>query len=222
MEPDERFEIQLSHMCNNRCVFCVSGQETQLRRARPTPLDELTGSFDEARARGVRKVTLLGGEPTIHPTFFPILDYALKLGFETIVIFTNGARFNRSAFIEQVLERGRGRFQWRISIQGWDEESHDFTTKKRGSFARIVKGLEMLAARDQHISCNMCVVEENYRSLTKLPEFVTRHAIRPHGTSVNAWPTAEASWPIERCTAPAMIPLLVKSYISPAMSSFSR
>ncbi len=48
MEPTERFEIQLSHVCNNRCVFCVSGQMTELRMAKPTPLPDVKLKFDEA------------------------------------------------------------------------------------------------------------------------------------------------------------------------------
>lgn len=187
MEPNERFEIQLSHVCNNRCVFCVSGQMTELRMAKPTPLDELQRRFDDAAARGITKVTLLGGEPTIHPTFFPILEYALELGFETLEIFTNGARLDKRDFIDRVLALGqrplapgktRPRFEWRISIQGWDRETHDATTKKPGAFQRIVTGIETLAALGQVITCNMCVVEQNYRSLECLPAFVTQHPIR--------------------------------------------
>lgn len=176
-EPKERFEIQLSHVCNNRCVFCVSGQMTELRMAKPTPLDELEQRFDEAAARGITKVTILGGEPTIHATFFPILEHALALGFRTIEIFTNGVRLDKPDFIERVMALGRDRFCWRISIQGWDRATHDATTKKPGAFDRIVKGLESLAALGQTITCNMCVVEQNYRSLVLLPEFVVRYAI---------------------------------------------
>lgn len=178
MEPDERFEIQLSHVCNNRCVFCVSGQMTELRRARPTPLPELLERFDDAAARGITKVTILGGEPTIHATFFPTVKYALELGFETVVIFTNGTRLDKQDFIDRIMAVGKDRLEWRISIQGWDHETHDATTKRVGSFEKIVKGLESLAALGQHISCNMCVVEQNYRSLAKLPEFVRRYDIK--------------------------------------------
>jgi MoaA/NifB/PqqE/SkfB family radical SAM enzyme len=178
MEPKERFEIQLSHVCNNRCVFCVSGQMTELRMASPTPLDELKQRFDEAAARGITKVTILGGEPTIHATFCPILAHALALGFETIEIFTNGARLDKRDFIDRVMALGRDRFTWRISIQGWDRATHDLTTKKPGAFDRIVAGIEALAALGQTITCNMCVVEQNYRSLLELPAFVTRYPIR--------------------------------------------
>lgn len=178
MEPKERFEIQLSHVCNNRCVFCVSGQMTEMRKAKPTPLPDVLSKFDEARAKGITKVTIMGGEPTIHPTFFPTVKYALELGFETIVIFTNGTRLDKQDFIDRIMAVGKDRLRWRISIQGWDQETHDATTKKPGAFAKIIKGLETLSALGQHISCNMCVVEQNYRSLTKLADLVVKYDIQ--------------------------------------------
>lgn len=177
MEPKERFEIQLSHVCNNRCVFCVSGQMTELRMTKPTPLPDIKEKFDEAAARGITKVTIMGGEPTIHPTFFPTVEYALELGFEIIEIFTNGARLDKQAFVDRVMAIGKDRLVWRISIQGWDRETHDLTTKKPGAFDRIIKGIETLAALGQSITCNMCVVEQNYRSLALLPEFVQKYPI---------------------------------------------
>jgi MoaA/NifB/PqqE/SkfB family radical SAM enzyme len=173
----ERFEIQLSHLCNNRCVFCVSGQMTQLRRTKPTPLPDLQERLAEARARGIDEVTFLGGEPTIHPTFFPILDHAITLGFGRIVIFTNGARLDQPKFLNRILAYGADRFHWRISIQGFDEATHDRTTMKPGAFRRIIAGLETLGGLGQQVEINMCVVEQNYRSLEALPDFVTRHCI---------------------------------------------
>ncbi|PRQ03224.1 radical SAM protein [Enhygromyxa salina] len=178
MEPNERFEIQLSHVCNNRCVFCVSGQMTELRMAKPTPLDDVKAKFDEARKRGITKATIMGGEPTIHPTFFPTVEYAIELGFSTIVIFTNGVRLDKQAFVDRIMEIGKDKLQWRISIQGWDRETHDFTTKKPGAFDRIIAGLETLTELGQYISCNMCVVEQNYRSLVKLPDMVSKYPIQ--------------------------------------------
>lgn|GEM_PF-717387 len=177
MEPKERFEIQLSHVCNNRCVFCVSGQMTELRMAKPTPLPDVLAKFDEAAKRGITKVTIMGGEPTIHPTFFPTVEYALALGFEVIEIFTNGARLDKQAFVDKIMAIGKDRLIWRISIQGWDRETHDLTTKKPGAFDRIIKGIEALTALGQEMTCNMCVVEQNFRSLAKLPDFVTKYPI---------------------------------------------
>lgn len=177
MEPDQQFEIQLGHICNNRCVFCVSGQMTELRRAAPIDAAAVCAELDRARALGIGKVTLLGGEPTIQRSFMDVLRHAVEAGFAEIVIFTNGVRLWRREWIEKVIDLG-ARFTWRISLQGGNEETHDATTIKRGAFRKIVTGMGILAELDQTITCNMCVVEQNYRSLADLPALARRFPIR--------------------------------------------
>ena len=40
MGESARVELQVGHLCNNRCVFCISGHLTHLRQA-PLIADEL-------------------------------------------------------------------------------------------------------------------------------------------------------------------------------------
>ena len=73
-----RFEIQLGHLCNNRCVFCSSGQLTAMKIARPVPLEPIVEALEEARAAGATHLTFLGGEPTIHKRFLEALAKAVR------------------------------------------------------------------------------------------------------------------------------------------------
>lgn len=177
MEPKRQVEIQLGHMCNNRCVFCVSGQQTAVGRARPLETDPILARIEEAFAQGHRKLTLLGGEPTLQPGFLDVVRRAVSLGFEEIVLFTNGVKTARAAFIDEILATG-GNFNWRISIQGATEEAHERTTKKEGSFARIVKTMENLRERGQKITINMCVVRSNYESVDQFPKLILPFGVR--------------------------------------------
>lgn len=171
-----QFEIQLGHLCNNRCVFCSSGQLTALGLARPIALDPIVTAIEEARAQGARRVTFLGGEPTLHKGLPRALERAVALGFEEIVIFTNGVLLPHPGFIERIVALGR--FEWRISIQGGDEASHVAVTGRPDSFARIVKGLERLRELGQRVTANICVNERSFRSLPAFPELVRRYDIR--------------------------------------------
>jgi MoaA/NifB/PqqE/SkfB family radical SAM enzyme len=173
MEPKSQVEIQLGHMCNNRCVFCVSGQETALGRARPLPLEPILASLDEARAKGSAKLTLLGGEPTLQPAFLDVVRHAVKLGFEEIVIFTNGVKTAREELIDDILATG-GNFTFRISIQGATKDTHEATTRKPGSFDRILRTMEHLQRKGQRLTVNMCVVQSNYASVPHFPELLGR------------------------------------------------
>lgn len=168
VEPKKQVEIQLGHMCNNRCVFCVSGQETALGRARPLGVEPILEEISKAHATGHRKLTLLGGEPTLQPGFMEVVRHAVALGFDDIVIFTNGAKTARASYIDEILATG-GRFTWRISIQGATKESHERTTKKDGSFDRILRTMETLKEKGEKITVNMCVVRSNYESIGEFP-----------------------------------------------------
>ena len=82
MEPDRQIEIQLGHMCNNRCVFCVSGQRTAFGEAGPMATGPIVEKIRQAREVGHRKITLLGGEPTLQPGFLEIIRETVGMGFE--------------------------------------------------------------------------------------------------------------------------------------------
>lgn len=171
---DPEFELQLGNFCNNRCCFCSSGQDTQDGHAGIVPLRETLAALDQAHQKGLRKVTFLGGEPTLYDTFLPALGHAVSLGFDEIVIFTNGVRGKDPQWFNDVVSMGS--FTWRFSIQGGNEEVHDAVTGRKGSFSRIMRALEHLnQVGGQRISSNMCVNEHSYRSLPDLPELAAKH-----------------------------------------------
>jgi MoaA/NifB/PqqE/SkfB family radical SAM enzyme len=176
VEPKKQIEVQLGHMCNNRCVFCVSGQQTERGNAGPLDLMPQLREIEKARADGHTKLTLLGGEPTLQPGFLDLVRRAVALGFEEIVIFTNGAKTARPAFIDEI-RATRGNFTWRISIQGGTEEAHERTTQKVGSFGRIVRTMEALRERGERVTVNMCVVSSNYASIAAFPELCAQHGV---------------------------------------------
>jgi MoaA/NifB/PqqE/SkfB family radical SAM enzyme len=171
-----KFEIQLGHLCNNRCVFCSSGQLTAMKIARAVPLEPIIEALEAARAAGAWHLTFLGGEPTTHKRFLEAVAKAVELGFEHIVIFTNGVMFPHPGFIESVVALGK--FEWRISIQGANDAAHVATTERADSFQRILHGLGELQRRGQLVTANMCVNERSYRSLPDYPALLKQYGVR--------------------------------------------
>lgn len=163
-------------MCNNRCVFCVSGQRTAMGEAGPTPIEPLLEAVRTARASGHAKITLLGGEPTLQPGFLDVVRECVRLGYEEIVIFTNGAKTARPELIDEILATG-GNFTWRISIQGATLEAHERTTQKEGSFGRILRTMATLQERGQRITVNMCVVASNHESVDRFPDLLRAYGV---------------------------------------------
>lgn len=177
MEQKRELEIQLGHLCNNRCVFCISGLRTHQRLAPLLPADLIKRQILEAHRSGVTRLTLLGGEPTAQPFFLEVVRYAVSLGFHEIVVFTNGSRTGRTDLMDEVLATG-GRFEWRFSFQGATEEAHERTTRRKGSFAQLVESLARARDRGQKVSVNMCVVRQNYESLEHFPALLAPYGVR--------------------------------------------
>lgn len=191
---EEQLEVQLGHTCNNVCTFCESGLLTKLKLARPVAVDPVLETLDAARARGIRRLTILGGEPTIHIGFFEVLDGAIARGFDDITIFTNGVRGPHDRFWEEVL--GRGRFTWRFSIQGGDAVTHDAVVQRPGAFAKIETAMGRLAARGEVITVNMCVTAQSAPSLPLYPALLARYGVTQFHVDMvrpeNAGPRGEA------------------------------
>ncbi|MCA9640837.1 MAG: radical SAM protein, partial [Myxococcales bacterium] len=176
MGESARVELQVGHLCNNRCVFCISGHLTHLRQA-PLIADELLKQqIDGAYANGARHLTFLGGEPTIQPGFVELVRYAAKRGFEQIVVFSNGSRLHRGDLLERLLDTG-AHFEFRFSFQGGNAEAHERTTRRKGSFAQLVSSLDAVRAQQQAATVNMCVVRQNFESVTDFPALLVPRGV---------------------------------------------
>lgn len=86
----------LTHMCNYRCSYCFSHDRT-IDRKKFCDWDDLKRAVDHLDSinRPAYKFTLSGGEPTIHPEFFRLIEYlAERLGerLNYILIISNGSR----------------------------------------------------------------------------------------------------------------------------------
>ena len=84
--------IEITDRCNLTCPTCYAGSSPTYGRHRT--LDEVKRMFDSVvEHEGVPDIVQIsGGEPTIHPEFFEILDYAKTLPIRHIMINTNGIK----------------------------------------------------------------------------------------------------------------------------------
>lgn len=87
--------VEVTEHCNLRCPVCYaeSGPEREGNRS----LAEIEAMFDAIVANEVEPdvVQLSGGEPTLHPDFFGILDAAKARPIRHLMINTNGVRLAR-------------------------------------------------------------------------------------------------------------------------------
>ena len=84
--------IEVTDRCNLTCPTCYASSSPGHGRHRT--LDEIKKMLDTIVANEVEPdvVQISGGEPTIHPQFFEILDYAKQLPIRHLMVNTNGIR----------------------------------------------------------------------------------------------------------------------------------
>ena len=82
--------ILLTSLCNRSCPYCFAETEmTAATASRFLTWENLIYIVDFLEASNHRSVSLLGGEPTIHPNFVDFVLYLLERNF-TVTVFTNG------------------------------------------------------------------------------------------------------------------------------------
>jgi hypothetical protein len=95
--------VEVTDRCNLTCPTCYAGSSPTYGRHRT--LDEIKKMMD-AVVRNEKEpdvVQISGGEPTIHPQFFEILDYAKTLPIKHLMLNTNGIRIAKEKdFVEKL------------------------------------------------------------------------------------------------------------------------
>ncbi|MCG8606374.1 radical SAM protein, partial [bacterium] len=87
--------IDLTNRCNMMCNPCFM-DANQVGYVHEPSLDDLKEILDRGISfKPKRQMALLfsGGEPTVAPTFFPIMKYAREVGYYANLVATNGIRF---------------------------------------------------------------------------------------------------------------------------------
>jgi len=84
--------VEVTDRCNLSCPTCYAGSSPTYGRHRT--LDEIKQMLDTVvkNEKEPDVVQISGGEPTIHPQFFEILDYAKSLPIKHLMLNTNGIK----------------------------------------------------------------------------------------------------------------------------------
>ena len=95
--------VEVTDRCNLTCPTCYAGSSPTYGRHRT--LEEVTQMLDTIvlNEKEPDVVQISGGEPTIHPQFWDILDYAKSLPIRHLMLNTNGIKIAKDfAFAERL------------------------------------------------------------------------------------------------------------------------
>lgn len=81
--------LMVTDRCNQGCTYCFARDWTAGHEVHGVTFERLDRYLDFLERSGYQVLELIGGEPTIGPTFPAIVRHALRRGFR-IKLFTNG------------------------------------------------------------------------------------------------------------------------------------
>jgi hypothetical protein len=143
-------------LCNIACRHCFITCGPSEDRVPMMDGARVRQFLDEAEALGARDYYFTGGEPMLHPEFWPLCEAALARG--PLTVLTNGMLIDEAAGrrARALFDASRYSFDLRVSLDGTTAEEND-PVRGRGTFAAITAGIAALAAAG--LSPSITVVE---------------------------------------------------------------
>ncbi len=115
--------IEITDRCNLTCPTCYAGSSPTHGRHRTfeevkTMLDTIVENEKEPDV-----VQISGGEPTLHPQFFEILDYAKSLPIKHLMVNTNGLKIAKDYEFTKRLKSYAPDFEIYLQFDSFKEEA---------------------------------------------------------------------------------------------------
>ena len=116
-----------------------------------------------------------GGEPTLYPRLFDLLDYALQAGMETLTITSNGRLLSDSTLVERLAAYPLNLL---ISLHAANPQIHEGLTTQPGSFRQTVRGLINSRKHFPAVGVNTTVTRDNLHELPAMAALLIKLGIR--------------------------------------------
>jgi MoaA/NifB/PqqE/SkfB family radical SAM enzyme len=110
------------------------------------------------KSNGLRGVEITGGEPTLHPDFFEIVDFCSEQ-FDLVGILTNGYLIDENAVGK--LSCYKEKIVMSVSLDGSTAEKHDSFRGIR-SFDKVTRAIKLLSDSGIFVRATMSVSPENF------------------------------------------------------------
>lgn len=184
--------IRLNRVCNLSCSFCL--------------VEKISGGFNKEQLKiilkklssyGVKKAKLTGGEPTLHPDFFEIIEYIIELKMDPVI-------YSNLYISEEIIDKlVKYPISVSTSIHG-DEKFHDEVTKK-GAYKKIYDNICKLTSSNKLVTLHMVVMSKNFNMAEKVIIDAIRAGVRkvtfqtliPRGKGANLFDDGENAYDIQ-------------------------
>jgi radical SAM protein with 4Fe4S-binding SPASM domain len=161
-------QLEVTRACPRRCAFCYVRPDAPDLPGGGGPLPAATladHALTVARAEGVRRVQLSGGEPLQHPELLPLID-ALREGGLSVSLLTDGQGLDAER-ARALAARGVSPLQ--PTLLSGSAPVHD-GLRGPGAFADATRAIAEAAAVGMEVSVSFVITAANWAEATGAAE----------------------------------------------------
>lgn len=172
-------DLTITKKCNHRCVHCYNvwrkDDENQDIIKKLTD-EQIESIVNELLENDVWRVTLTGGEPLSElDVLYKLISSFIANGIEV------GINTNLSLMTDDIAQKLTKDLHWNsillTSLPGLIPEICDKVTQVKGSYDRIVKGIDICQKYGIPVGINIVISKNNLYELERLYDFIEKHKI---------------------------------------------
>jgi radical SAM protein with 4Fe4S-binding SPASM domain len=167
------FDLEVTARCNNNCRHCYINLPAgdKLAEEKELALEEIKEIANEAVSLGALWCLITGGEPLLRNDFFDIYLTLKRKGL-LVSVFTNGTLITEEHV--KLFKKYPPR-DIEVSVYGVTEETYERVTRRPGSYAAFMRGLELLLGSGVKLRLKAMAMRSNMHELADIAHFCRRY-----------------------------------------------
>ncbi len=161
--------FEITNICNLKCPICISDSKVE-----HGSILSSTRFFNIVKKYRSPRITLTGGEPTLHPDILNLVFISSKMA-NRVVLSTNGTNLD---IIDSILPKVRNLIL-AVSLHG-PEDIHDNYVGIEGAFSKAIKCVHNAISHRIPVHVYSVISKETLFSLSRLCDILKHYDIDEH------------------------------------------
>ena len=158
---DKKVILELLSSCNLKCTHCFYRTSNEYNSPDYLPKEDIFKLIDKMVSRGINKIVLTGGEPTLRPDFLDIAKYAI-LKVPKVSLCTNGVILN-DQIKNEIVKLNLSSYT--ISLDSHIESIHNKFRGSNVAFSQTISFIEKLNINKKNVSIHITIHPDNIDSI---------------------------------------------------------
>ena len=177
--------LELTDDCDLTCRTCIAGSFSGAGNYKSLADLERLMRFARAESDGSTSLMISGGEPTMHPDLEHVIGSAYSLGFQSVILISNGKRLAEESGFARRLKRSFPDLE--IFLQ-FDSTNPDVLTEIRGTDLSLLRASALHALAEAELFTTLVCVVTSGLSTREIGAVIEEFSVVPTVRGINLQP----------------------------------